>query len=182
MKSSLWFENNPVLKSKIKIYPNYTKSTNFSISNTIENQTANQWNNKCYYDWSLFETVPARKSKNHFISKRTNQESKQVAGYVKWTVTFFKNLRRYVKPKIMSAKCRTLEDCSICLGPIQISTENTSDRILELKACSHYFHETCLTTWLESKSECPLCRTSIYSWHVHGVYNKLLKFYEFSRK
>ena len=101
---------------------------------------------------------------------------------MKRTVTFFKNLRRYVKPKIISTKCRTLEDCSICLGPIQISTENTSDRILELKACSHYFHETCLTTWLESKSECPLCRTSIYSWHVHGVYNKLLKFYIFSRK
>ena len=73
LKSSFWFENTPVLKSKIKIYPNYTKSTNFSISNTIENQAANQWNNKCYYDWSLFETFPARKSKNHFIFKRTNQ-------------------------------------------------------------------------------------------------------------
>ena len=60
---------NTVLKSKIKIYPNYTKSANFSISNTIENQAANQWNNKRYYDWSLFETFSARKSKSFWITR-----------------------------------------------------------------------------------------------------------------
>ena len=77
-------------------------------------------------------------------------------------------MRRYVKPKIIdpdSPKSRTLEDCSICLGHLKLFTATSCDRILELKACSHYFHESCLTTWLESKSECPLCRTSIFSWH-----------------
>ena len=81
-------------------------------------------------------------------------------------------MRRYVKPKIVdpaSPKSRTLEDCSICLGHLKLSTATSCDRILELKACSHYFHESCLTIWLESKSECPLCRTSIFSWHVSTI-------------
>ena len=71
-----------------------------------------------------------------------------------------------------TTKSRTLEDCSICLGHIKLSTAKSSDQILELKACSHYFHESCLTTWLESKNECPLCRTSIFIWQFQDNDNK----------
>jgi len=44
-------------------------------------------------------------------------------------------------------------DCSICL-------ENLSEKSsVKTKICSHYFHESCLTEWLQNNMSCPYCRT-----------------------
>lgn len=45
------------------------------------------------------------------------------------------------------------EECSIC-----ISTESGE---LKTLVCNHTFHSQCINTWLDTKSECPICRTEI---------------------
>lgn len=46
--------------------------------------------------------------------------------------------------------------CSICLVDFEPGA-----RIAKVKSCGHTYHEVCLTTWLEQKNECPLCKASI---------------------
>lgn len=43
--------------------------------------------------------------------------------------------------------------CSICL--------DDSNRSLQTTICNHKFHGSCLNTWLETNSTCPLCRAQI---------------------
>ena len=153
-------KNTLVLKwNDLKIHPSNTKSENFPIPDAIENPSTYHWNNSCYHNWSLFQTFSTRKSENF-----NKNLPKIINDY------HFQNLRRYVRPKMIdSTSSRTTDDCSICLAPIKLSTVTSNDprgqtqEVLELKSCSHYFHDNCLTTWLESKNECPLCRTSIFS-------------------
>ncbi|KAE8722238.1 putative ribonucleoprotein, chloroplast [Hibiscus syriacus] len=49
-------------------------------------------------------------------------------------------------------------DCSVCLGEF---LEDDSLRLLP--KCSHAFHVHCIDVWLNSHSNCPLCRTNIIS-------------------
>ncbi|CAB9503244.1 (E3-independent) E2 ubiquitin-conjugating enzyme UBE2O [Seminavis robusta] len=49
--------------------------------------------------------------------------------------------------------------CPICLGDYDGTDETESLR--KLTACGHLFHSGCVETWLETKSSCPLCKTSI---------------------
>lgn len=45
-----------------------------------------------------------------------------------------------------------LTTCSICLEEDQLTTE------LYKTPCNHYFHNSCIETWLERSGTCPLCR------------------------
>ncbi|KAK7286901.1 hypothetical protein RJT34_22245 [Clitoria ternatea] len=47
--------------------------------------------------------------------------------------------------------------CSICLGVFP----NGSKAIRLPKPCSHIFHQQCITTWLNIKNTCPLCRRTV---------------------
>ncbi|GLJ39390.1 hypothetical protein SUGI_0804430 [Cryptomeria japonica] len=49
-------------------------------------------------------------------------------------------------------------DCSVCLSEFQ---EDESVRLLP--KCNHAFHLPCIDTWLQSHSNCPLCRAYIVS-------------------
>ncbi|KAE8727054.1 putative ribonucleoprotein, chloroplast [Hibiscus syriacus] len=49
-------------------------------------------------------------------------------------------------------------DCSVCLGEF---LEDDSLRLLP--KCSHAFHVHCIDAWLNSHSNCPLCRANIIS-------------------
>lgn len=49
-------------------------------------------------------------------------------------------------------------DCSVCLSEFQ---EDESVRLLP--KCNHAFHLSCIDTWLQSHSNCPLCRAYIVS-------------------
>ena len=47
-----------------------------------------------------------------------------------------------------------MEDCSICLEPIQIVDKN----FITVHCCNHTFHIRCYMKCMELKKECPLCR------------------------
>lgn len=47
---------------------------------------------------------------------------------------------------------KTGESCSICLMEIEC------DDTLMTTNCEHTFHEKCITTWLQTNIQCPLCR------------------------
>jgi Ring finger domain len=47
------------------------------------------------------------------------------------------------------------EICSICLYKLKSSVRSLP--------CSHQFHASCLTSWLNKSSDCPLCRQEIDS-------------------
>lgn len=48
------------------------------------------------------------------------------------------------------------DSCCICREPF---TEETVIR--KLNRCSHKFHISCIDTWLQSNTTCPLCRSSV---------------------
>ena len=65
------------------------------------------------------------------------------------------------------------QDCSICLGSLReppqvniISEESSNQRLKDdiynnvvLTPCGHKFHIECLVKWMETKLQCPNCRT-----------------------
>ena len=46
-------------------------------------------------------------------------------------------------------------DCSICLASM-----DGSEPLFEMP-CGHVFHERCISTWLQQKSECAMCRQAV---------------------
>ncbi|ONK59599.1 uncharacterized protein A4U43_C08F8120 [Asparagus officinalis] len=48
-------------------------------------------------------------------------------------------------------------ECAVCLENFK-----TGDILVHLP-CAHHFHWNCAMPWLESNSQCPCCRMSIYS-------------------
>ncbi|EEF34644.1 RING-H2 finger protein ATL51 [Ricinus communis] len=54
------------------------------------------------------------------------------------------------------------EICSVCLSEF-----NEGEQIRVLSECLHLFHVACIDMWLNSQSNCPLCRaTTVPSQHV----------------
>lgn len=48
-------------------------------------------------------------------------------------------------------------DCAVCLGEFE-----EGDWIKHLPNCSHVFHVSCIDTWFQTHSSCPLCRSFVY--------------------
>ncbi|KAJ0966614.1 hypothetical protein J5N97_023531 [Dioscorea zingiberensis] len=53
---------------------------------------------------------------------------------------------------------RPFSECSVCLNEFQ-----EDERLKILPNCSHVFHIDCIDTWLQSNSNCPVCRADIRS-------------------
>ncbi len=47
-------------------------------------------------------------------------------------------------------------ECSICCEPFKCD-----DAMTIIEPCNHHFHDMCLRKWLETKTECPMCRLRI---------------------
>lgn len=45
--------------------------------------------------------------------------------------------------------------CSICLDDL---CEESNDKKIVKTTCNHYFHRSCITTWLREHRNCPLCQ------------------------
>lgn len=48
-------------------------------------------------------------------------------------------------------------DCAVCLGEFE-----DGEWIKHLPNCSHVFHVSCIDTWFQTHSSCPLCRSFVY--------------------
>lgn len=53
--------------------------------------------------------------------------------------------------------------CVICLD------EMSSSASLLVLPCDHYFHETCLSSWLRIRNTCPLCQEIAVNLLEHGA-------------
>lgn len=46
------------------------------------------------------------------------------------------------------------KECVICMNPVPLKPHSAR----MLTPCGHFFHEACLTRWMEVKMDCPTCR------------------------
>ena len=49
-------------------------------------------------------------------------------------------------------------DCSICL---ELLNSSDHEYCLSITKCNHTFHESCIVTWLSTKTTCPICRANL---------------------
>lgn len=47
--------------------------------------------------------------------------------------------------------------CSICLDDLCEGNHESNDKLIVKTTCNHYFHRSCITTWLREHRNCPLC-------------------------
>ncbi|KAK9279396.1 hypothetical protein L1049_013075 [Liquidambar formosana] len=57
-------------------------------------------------------------------------------------------------------------DCAVCLGEFE-----EGEWIKNLPNCSHAFHVSCIDTWFQSHSNCPLCRSDVFDLNIHNEYS-----------
>lgn len=50
-------------------------------------------------------------------------------------------------------------DCVICCA--DITPDEVTNKEYMLAPCNHVFHQSCLTSWMNVKMECPVCRTEL---------------------
>lgn len=54
-------------------------------------------------------------------------------------------------------------ECAVCLGEFE-----GGEGLKQLPNCSHFFHVSCIDTWLMTHSSCPLCRSQVFN-HEYSV-------------
>ncbi|XP_076915160.1 RING-H2 finger protein ATL46-like [Bidens hawaiensis] len=69
---------------------------------------------------------------------------------------FIDSLPVFMYKEIVGAKGSF--DCAVCLSEFV-----ESDELRLLPTCSHAFHISCIDTWLQSNSTCPLCRNTLFN-------------------
>jgi hypothetical protein len=63
-----------------------------------------------------------------------------------------------VIPTVQEAEAHAKDQrCAMCLEDF----ENNDNLINKLKACGHFFHPTCIQSWMTVKFKCPICREDI---------------------
>ena len=61
-----------------------------------------------------------------------------------------------------------MQDCAICFENLSTSAEDLEEscssqntEVFMETPCGHQFHSGCLTSWMDEKFQCPLCRSQI---------------------
>lgn len=67
-------------------------------------------------------------------------------------------------------KLNTYNKCSICLEDIIVC------KFMHFLPCCHFFHKSCVNTWLEKNVTCPECRIPVYIQNVYQ-YEDYVEFY-----
>ncbi|XP_077232900.1 RING-H2 finger protein ATL57-like [Tasmannia lanceolata] len=57
-------------------------------------------------------------------------------------------------------------DCSVCLGEF-----GEGEWLRLLPSCAHVFHISCIDTWFQTHSSCPLCRSNVIHNFTHHDYS-----------
>jgi len=71
-----------------------------------------------------------------------------------------------IQSSLNNKTLKVIDSCSICLKTIY---ENNFTKTL----CKHIFHKHCISTWLEKKNSCPLCRFRLKNIHNHILIEEL---------
>ncbi|KAL4558269.1 hypothetical protein LXL04_036467 [Taraxacum kok-saghyz] len=58
-------------------------------------------------------------------------------------------------------QCDESTECAICLGEYE-----DDEWVKTIPNCSHVFHVSCIDTWFQTHSSCPLCRSDIFDLEV----------------
>lgn len=58
----------------------------------------------------------------------------------------------------------TRTECAVCLGEFE-----EEEWVKHLPICSHVFHVSCIDTWFQTHSSCPLCRSYVCDARVSSV-------------
>lgn len=65
------------------------------------------------------------------------------------------NVSRMKDAKVNQEIIRKCKVCTVCQEDFKIG-----EKVKELP-CEHYFHDDCISPWLQSQNTCPMCRATI---------------------
>ncbi|KAI3449759.1 hypothetical protein Pfo_006424 [Paulownia fortunei] len=110
---------------------------------------------KCCFRWQLVDPL------RHFSIRRTQLNEDPLASYSpSWQSRGLNELLIREIPTFQYSKHEgegsSLSRCVVCLNEFQ-----NHDMLRVLPKCSHAFHLDCIDVWLQSNSNCPLCRSTI---------------------
>lgn len=80
-------------------------------------------------------------------------------------------MQALIRRQFTASKFKSQTECIICMS------EYTNDDEVTPLPCneSHYFHTACLEQWMQTKSECPLCRAPIDQAALNAQHDRLLQ-------
>lgn len=50
-------------------------------------------------------------------------------------------------------------ECNICLDPLDTVPQEDNGMIAHISSCNHYYHNSCITAWVQRTNRCPTCPT-----------------------
>ncbi|KAJ4701175.1 RING/U-box superfamily protein [Melia azedarach] len=74
------------------------------------------------------------------------------------------------KKSLDGSKVKVGDQCAVCLEDLQDLEEEEEERKLTMMPCSHIFHRSCISRWLEEKISCPMCRREIQAVDFAGCF------------
>jgi len=86
----------------------------------------------------------------------------------------FSNTALYTSPhRSSSSKDAPPHVCPICAEPCADATPIKSHHALKMPSCDHIFGASCIETWFDSASTCPLCRQDFFPTHPEEISQEL---------
>ncbi|PVH80108.1 hypothetical protein DL98DRAFT_532317 [Cadophora sp. DSE1049] len=71
------------------------------------------------------------------------------------------------------------DQCSICMTRFITDSEDGSIEFpVKVKRCGHIFGAECIKTWLETRSNCPVCRAEVLRYENHELYSDMQLLYD----
>lgn len=97
---------------------------------------------------SLFRHITSDMQLNNtFMSRQLSERELRLANRNSNRISFIN--------KRQSKSINDNEICSICLNSLKY---DKNEKPVQLSICKHYFHDSCLHEWLNTKLNCPICR------------------------
>jgi len=86
----------------------------------------------------------------------------------------FSNTALYTSLQITSSsKDASPHVCPICAEPCADTTPIKSHHALKIPSCDHIFGASCIETWFDNASTCPLCRQDFFPTHPEEISQEL---------
>ncbi|XP_028756989.1 putative RING-H2 finger protein ATL53 [Neltuma alba] len=114
--------------------------------------------------YSVLKRICCANSSGNQVQRRLLEESNQDDPSLQFErhgleLSVIQSLRMSLFKKSEGEEKPNRADCAICLGEFE-----EGEWLKHLPNCTHAFHVSCIDFWLQSRSNCPLCRTHV---HLH---------------